>query len=105
MLFGGGFLLTGPWGAVVSTNITMDPSGIPYYDEATFRKALRKGIIGARKLNHIMPYGYFQRMTDDDLDAIFAFLKTVKPVHHRVDNTEPPVPCKICKQTHGLGQS
>jgi hypothetical protein len=51
-----------------------------------------------------MPSGYFRMMTDEDLDAILAFLKTVKPVQHRVDNTEPPVPCKLCGQTHGLGQ-
>ena len=104
MAFGGGFLLKGPWGSVVSPNITQDASGISYYDEATFRKALREGVIGARKLNHIMPYGYFQRMTDEDADAIFAFLKTVKPVVHGVDNTEPPVPCKLCGHAHGLGK-
>jgi len=31
----------------------------------------------------------------------FACLRTLKPVVHRVDNTEPPAPCKLCGQTHG----
>jgi len=33
MDFGGGFILTGPYGQVASGNITPDPSGIPYYNE------------------------------------------------------------------------
>jgi hypothetical protein len=29
-------------------------------------------------------------MTDDDLKSIFTYLRTLKPIKHRVDNTEPP---------------
>jgi len=42
-------------------------------------------------------------MTDEDLSSIFAYIKTLKPVRHRVDNTEAAGYCKICKVTHGLG--
>ncbi len=101
--FGGGEHLKGPWGDVTSANITSDPSGIGYYDEATFITALRTGFVGARKLNSIMPFGEFQNLSDDDLKAIFAYLRTVKPARHRVDNTLPPTYCKICKGTHGAG--
>jgi hypothetical protein len=101
--FGGGETLTGPWGTVTSANITQDPSGISYYDEALFIKVLRTGYVGARELNSIMPFEQFQNLTDDDLGAIFAYLKTVKPVKHRVDNTLPPTYCKICKHKHGGG--
>lgn len=102
--YGGGDYLKGPWGEVTSANITPDPSGIGYYDEATFIKALRTGYVGARKLNSIMPFGEFQNLNDDDLKAIFAYLRTMKPVKHRVDNTLPPTYCKICKQKHGGGE-
>jgi hypothetical protein len=34
MEFAGGAVLSGPWGKVASANLTPDPSGIPYYDEA-----------------------------------------------------------------------
>jgi hypothetical protein len=34
---------------------------------------------------------------------MFAFLKTVAPVKHRVDNTDPPEACPVCGYTHGLG--
>ena len=101
--FAGGEHLQGPWGDVTSANITPDPTGIGYYSEATFITALRTGYVGARKLNSIMPFGEFKNLTDDDLKAIFAYLRTVPPVHHRVDNSLPPTFCKICKQKHGAG--
>ncbi|MGA9389681.1 MAG: cytochrome c [Candidatus Sulfotelmatobacter sp.] len=101
--FGGGEDLNGPWGEVTSPNITSDPSGIEYYDEATFIKVLRTGYVGARRLNSIMPFGEFRNLNDDDLKAIFTYLRTVQPVRHRVDNSLPPTYCKICKKKHGAG--
>jgi mono/diheme cytochrome c family protein len=101
--FGGGDHLKGPWGDVTSANITSDPSGMGYYDDAMFVKVIRTGYVGARKLNSIMPFGEFQNLSDDDLKAIYAYLRTVKPVRHRVDNTLPPTYCKICKSKHGGG--
>ncbi len=103
MDFAGGFSFTGPWGTVASANITPDPSGIPYYDEALFLSVLRTGQVKARKLSAIMPVMAYKNLTDDDLKAIFAFLRTTKPVKHRVDNSEAPTECKLCKQKHGSG--
>lgn len=99
----GGWMMRGPWGAAATANITPDASGIGYYDEALFMKVLRTGYVGARKLNSIMPFGDFQNLTEQDLKAIFAYLRTVKPVKHRVDNTLPVTYCKLCKQWHGAG--
>jgi len=101
--FGGGFLLKGPWGEVASANITPDPSGISYYTEELFLQTIRSGHVKARKLNQIMPWHRFRNLSDVDLKAIFAYLRTLKPVSHRVDNTEPPTPCKKCGFGHGLG--
>ena len=50
-----------------------------------------------------MPWWVYRSMTDDDFKALFAFLRTVKPVQHRVDNSEPPTPCKLCGNQHGMG--
>ena len=74
-----------------------------YYDEALFAQAMRTGSVRARKLNFAMPWWMFRNMTDDDLNAMFAYLRTLKPVHHLVDNTEKPTQCKVCGQKHGLG--
>jgi len=58
---------------------------------------------GVRPLNNIMPWQHFRHMTDADLKAIFAYLRTLKPVQHRVDNTEPLTNCKLCRGLHGYG--
>jgi len=88
---------------VTSANLTPDPSGIGYYDEALFLQTIRTGTVRARNLKPPMPWPIYRNMTDDDLKSVFAFLRTVKPVHHMVDNTEPPTLCKRCNQRHGLG--
>jgi mono/diheme cytochrome c family protein len=99
----GGQIFEGPFGRVASANLTPDPSGIPYYDETLFLQAIRTGYVKARPLNQIMPWRNYSGMTDDDLKAIFAYLKTVKPIHHVVDNTEPPTMCVVCGSMHGGG--
>jgi cytochrome c2 len=103
MNFAGGFVLAGPWGSVASANITPDASGISYYDEKLFTDVMRTGMVHARKLSAIMPTETYGGMTDQDLSDVFAYLKTIPPVAHRVDNTEPPTLCKKCGMSHGLG--
>lgn len=103
MDFAGGFILDGPWGRVASANLTPDPSGIPYYDLSLFTQVFRTGYIKARAINQIMPWHEFRGMTDEDIAAIFSYIKTLKPVVHHVDNTEPPTYCKIDKTMHGGG--
>jgi mono/diheme cytochrome c family protein len=99
---GGSVLKEGPYQAAAA-NITPDASGIAYYDEALFLQVIHTGYVKARALSPIMPFAFYGNMTDDDLKAIFAYLHTVKPVHHRVDNSLPPTYCKLCKQKHGAG--
>jgi mono/diheme cytochrome c family protein len=101
MELAGGFILAGPFGRVASANITPDPTGIPYYDANMFIETLRTGKVRARVLNPVMPVAVYSGMTDEDLSAIFTYLKTVKPVHHRVDNTEAETFCKRCNAIHG----
>ena len=103
--YGGGQVFEGPWGRVASANLTPDPSGISYYDPALFLQVIRTGYVKARAINQIMPWSDFRNMTDDDLKAIFAYLQTLPPVKHHVDNTEPPTPCKLCGSSHGAGDT
>jgi len=42
-------------------------------------------------------------MPEEDLKAMFVYLKTLPPIKHRVDNAEPPTPCKVCEKSHGAG--
>lgn len=101
--FAGGFVVAGPWGRVAAANLTPDPSGIPYYDETLFLEVIRTGRVKARTLNQVMPWHVFRHMTDADLADVFAFLRTLAPVRHHVDNALPPTYCAICKNSHGAG--
>lgn len=89
---------------VFSANITSAPSGISYYDAALFREVIRTGRVRARPLDGAMPWIAFRNMTDEDLDAVFAYLRSRRPVRHNVSNTDAPTPCPVCGQSHGLGE-
>jgi hypothetical protein len=103
MEFSGGQVFHTSWGTVTSANLTPDPSGIPYYDEPMFIKNIRTGTVGARELNKTMPWSVLRNMTDEDLAGMLAYLKTLKPVRHRVDNAEPPTLCPLDGTMHGAG--
>jgi mono/diheme cytochrome c family protein len=64
-------------------NITPDPTrGIGKWSEADFEKAMRTGVRpDGRKLNPFMPWPAFAKLTDEDLHAMWEYLRTVKPVH------------------------
>lgn len=84
-------------------NLTNDPSGISYYDEAQFIRVMRTGRVGARQLDPVMPWWFIGHMSDNDLGAIFAYLRSLKPVHHRVNNDLAPTFCRVCRHKHGAG--
>ena len=104
MEFAGGATFAGPWGNVATANLTPDPSGIPDYNEALFLQVMHSGYVQARPLNPVMPVMAYTNLTDGDLKAMFAYLRTLKPVKHRVDNSEAPTECKVCRQKHGAGR-
>jgi len=101
--YGGGFTLKENGMSATAANISPDATGISYYDETLFKQALRSGHVGARSLSPIMPYEVYSKLTDDDLKAMFAYVRTLKPVKHRVDNAIPATYCKLCRQMHGGG--
>lgn len=82
----------GPWGVSYSANITSDETGIGTWSEEQFFKAMRegkyKGLDNSRPLLPPMPWPGYAKMTDEDLKAVFAYLKSTKPVKNVVP---PPV--------------
>lgn len=101
---GGTALPYGDRKVIYSANITPAVNGITYYTEALFIEAMRTSKVRSRQLDDMMPTHYFRDMTDQDLKDIFAYLKTLTPVDHYVDNSLPPTLCPKCKLMHGGGE-
>lgn len=76
----------GPWGVSYGSNLTPDPeTGLGRWSEADIVKTLRTGSRPDRTpLLPPMPWPNFARMTDEDLAAVAAYLKSLPPVKHRV---------------------
>jgi hypothetical protein len=90
----------GPWGISYTANITPDPeTGIGALSEENFVKAMRTGrhLGGGREILPPMPWDWVGKMTDDDLKAMFAYLKTVPPIKNRVPDPVPPAPAPAAK--------
>ena len=86
----------GPWGVSFAANITSDSTtGIGTWSEEQFITCLRKGkymgLDKARNLLPPMPWPAFSKMTDDELKAVFAYLKSTKPIHNIVPQPMPPL--------------
>jgi len=76
----GGFPFHGPWGVSASANIT--PAGaVADYDDAELKAAITRGVRpDGSRLMPPMGYGYYAGMTEADLDAIVAYLRSLPPV-------------------------
>jgi hypothetical protein len=85
-----------PFGVVYSQNLTPDKeTGLGNWTEEMFIKAIRTGMhMGAegRPIMPPMPWPEFRTMTDDDLKAVFAFLKTIPAIHNPVPDPKVPKP-------------
>lgn len=80
--YAGGFQFYGPWGVSVSANITPHPGdGIGQYTDDQVKAAIRTGMRpDGQKLMPPMPFAWYRTISDADLDALVAYLRTVKPV-------------------------
>jgi mono/diheme cytochrome c family protein len=91
---------SGPWGVSYAINLTPDANtGIGSWSEGTFVKAIRTGrhMGVARPILPPMPWTAFRNLTEDDLRAIFAYLRTIPPVHNRVPEPIEPVATDAAK--------
>jgi mono/diheme cytochrome c family protein len=89
--YAGGLPFNAQFGTVYSTNITPDvETGIGGWTGDQFYRALHDGIAAnGQHLYPAFPYAYFTRITRQDTENLFAYLKTLKPVH------QPPTPNRL----------
>ena len=85
----------GPWGISYTANLTPDETGTGKWSEEQFLYAIKnktmKGLPGSRPMLPPMALMPFFQMRDDELKAIFAYLKTVPPIKNLVPEPTPPV--------------
>ncbi|MDH2328203.1 cytochrome c [Cereibacter sp. SYSU M97828] len=86
--FAGGYEMPTPFGTLVSSNITTDvDSGIGAMTERDFFDAVRHGQGSKGLLYPAMPYTAYAKLTDQDMHDLWAFMSTVEPVAHKIDET------------------
>lgn len=83
----------GPWGVSFTANLTPDQAtGLGSWTEGMFIKALRTGKHQGegRPILPPMPWQMVGKMTDADLAAVFAYLRTLPPITNAVPEPIPP---------------
>jgi mono/diheme cytochrome c family protein len=90
----GGRAIPLPFGKLYSTNITSDKeTGLGNWTDQQIRDAMIKGVRpNGERLLPVMPYEAYSGMADDDLRALIAYLRTLKPVRKPTPPLETWVP-------------
>jgi mono/diheme cytochrome c family protein len=90
-LSGGGLSFNTPAFIATAPNITPDPeTGIGSWSDAEIKRALVAGMrpdhghLAGAPLAAIMPAGFYKALLPEDLDAVVAYLRTVKPIRNQV---------------------
>lgn len=91
----------GAWGTTYAANLTPDSTGLGGWKEDQFIKALREGkwmgLENTRPIMPPMPWEAFKNFSDDEIKAIFAYLKSIPAIHNIVPQAvlaPPPPPAK-----------
>jgi mono/diheme cytochrome c family protein len=85
----------GPWGVSFAANLTPDnETGMGEWTEQAFIQAMRtgkhQGQPNARMILPPMPWPGIAKMTDEDLKAMWAYLRSIPPVKNQVPLPVPP---------------
>lgn len=89
----------GAWGITYAVNLTPDSTGLGAWTEEQFSKAIREGkwmgLENTRPVMPPMPWQDFKYFTDDEVKAMFAYLKSIPAIHNIVAQAvlaPPPTP-------------
>jgi hypothetical protein len=88
---------SGPWGISYGINLTPDENtGIGIWTEEMFVRMIRTGrhMGQSRPVLPPMPIETYSHLTDEDLKAVFAYLRSLPPIENRVPDPviAPPPP-------------
>ena len=85
---------SGPWGTSFTANLTPDDeTGLGAWSEQNFVRAIRTGrhMGQGRPILPPMPVPVYQNFSDDELKAMFAYLRSIPAIKNRVPAPRPPV--------------
>jgi mono/diheme cytochrome c family protein len=97
--FAGGNEFPLPWGIVRPANITPDiETGIGNWTKEQFiakfkyydSESAKNISVAPGEFNSVMPWSLYSGMTEEDLSAIYEYLRTVSPVKNLVQKWTPP---------------
>ena len=78
---------SGPWGVSFTANLTPDKqTGLGDWTEEMFIATMKTGRHQGkgRALLPPMPYFNLQKLSDEDIKSVFAYLQSLPPVHNKV---------------------
>ena len=103
-MFAGGYAMQTPFGVIYSTNITPDPeTGIGAWSEAAFARAMHEGVArDGSLLFPAFPFDHFTKVSDDDVQALYAYFMTRPPVRAPAQANTIPFPLNIRYLAGGL---
>ncbi len=95
--FAGGLGLKSAYGTIYGTNITSDKeTGIGTWTKVDFERALRQGV---RKdgayLYPAMPYTSYTKISDADMEALWAYISQLPPIRNSIPKNTLPFPLSV----------
>jgi mono/diheme cytochrome c family protein len=91
----------GPWGVSYAANLTPDQvTGIGIWNEEVFMKTIRTGRHWgvSRPILPPMPWQNVAGLTDDDLRAVYAYLRSIKPIRNQVPDAVVAAPPAVASK-------
>lgn len=94
-----------PFGVVYARNLTPHKTGLGEWTEAQFIKTIRRGRHqgDGRALLPPMPWYNYASMSNDDLKAVWAYLRSIKPIDNTVP--DPKVPPQVVSQFEKVNEA
>ena len=95
--FSGGRPLDTPFGVIYSANITPEgTTGIGTWTEVDLKRAMHEGVApDGTHLYPAFPYTAYTKVTDADVHAIYAYLRSLKPVRYTPPKNQMPFPFSV----------
>ena len=92
--FAGGLPLTTPFGIIYTANITPDSAtGIGNWSLQQFARAMREGIAAdGTHLYPAFPYTAYTKLSDADISALYAYVRSLQPVSYRPPDNQMRFP-------------